>query len=540
MSESDKPQESGSDLRRVLVLLGILGLVVLVTVLVKFYERSERQANIKAARSLIKAAKLYIEDAKYQEASAAASEAIERYGEDLDVARAYVGVMLRLGVVEDAVSRFNRLVDTQPEAMRLSPDPRLVKILEERKANPQTLRTGRLGPADRKFLSDTCYLYGLAQRITRGAKGETERAMAILEWMNRSVLPLEETRLDALPRDVVFRAWGGPKALTWTFASLLRQVGLRPWVVRVGPEETPEAGLLVAVAADGRLLLFDPLAGIPIVDAEGKRILSLEEVAGSPEVLSAVRIGGEPYRFHTAALGAPDVVTVAHPYMLLPRMQLLGRVAAEIPSSPVVSLDMSALTEPLAGRLMPSAAARGDLPWTGGETGARLAVWDAPFETLQLYELPAYRNDRARHYGALSRYQMGRDLTLAGQASNAVLYYGMFLRGLDREVRQRPGSWPAELRAQVVEDTAFFNAQALSEAGAYKEALPALEGYLERYPEGMWRVLARTEAAVCTQALKGREEAGPVWRELSGLRKAYGELRASGAWDRLAGKGGAE
>ena len=125
---------------------------------------------------------------------------------------------------------------------------------------------------------------------------------------------LAEERLIEVPPGVTRLAW---EALltghgdAWTraraFILITRQLDIPVIMLAIDRQPTPEPWLNAALIA-GQLYLFDPMLGIPIPDATGEGVATLEQLRADPALIGRLRLDGEhlqgsdPYRFNAKDL----------------------------------------------------------------------------------------------------------------------------------------------------------------------------------------------------------------------------------------------
>lgn len=524
MSEDSSVQDRKVEVRRVVLLLAVLAVVVALTVVVKLFAVSKRRANVNAARALAEQAVTYLNEGSLVEGAATAAQALERASGELDVTRTYVAAMIKIGSVEDAVEQCNRLVREYPDETEPKPSKLSLQILQREKAGESVVLERRFGQSDVKVLKDTCYMWAVTQIATRYARSDMDRALAVLEWLSRNVAPLEKGALPAIPRDVVFRGYGGPRELAWVLVDMLMQSGFGTYVLELPAVQGGAPGrTLVAARVDGRLILLDPLAGIPILDKDLKRVVSVEDCAGDGDPIGQVRLDGEGYPFTAAQVRRAGVRIAAHPYMFLPRMQLLQTYMLRLKTAPRVAVDLPGMLKPWTDEPVQQ------LPFTDSKTGRVIDVWQLPFDVLMIYSDATFLQKRQSEYAALARYRVGRDATLLGEGAKAAAFYESLVANLDDLAKSQPAVFTPDLCARIRNDALFFGPQARSFAGEAAAAAVGLRKYLADYPDGAWRLLARQELAFSIEKAQGPAAAKAEWVQLDGPRRLFGLLHASGA-----------
>lgn len=535
--DNDTPEEEASesiDVRRIVTLIVVLVALIGLTVVTKMYYRSKRSANIQASLALAKTAQVYLDKQQYLDAGETLENTVTLYDGDLKTMKTYIAVMFRLGALGGdftlrGVKRLNQLVEQHPKEMVVDFNPLAYDVVKRFGAAGPRISDVRLGEADVKFMNDTGFVWSIDRRLTDGAANDAERVLLVLGWLRRNVLPLEATRLPALPRDVLYRGYAGPPQLMWTFGDMVQQLGLKSYVLdMVSAQGKKIDRRLMAVDIDGKLLLFDPVAGIPLLAASDHHILSFNELKRNPAALIDLKAEGVQYAIDPKELSAVYIGIVCHPYMLLPRMKLVSELMAPIKSHQTFAVDLAQYLKPWVERNFPAPNPDNKLPVGQVKTGPALDVWGIPFATIMKYNDPSYQRLRRTEYWGLRYYQPGRDLVLRGMPKNADDFYvslGQRIATLTKndEVYQK-----SDYKKQMDEDLAFFAVQAMAFSGSTKEVRQKLEEFLKTYPKGMWHLLVMQELAECVEKLEGREAARPYWKKLPVPRAAYGALRAMG------------
>lgn len=201
------------------------------------------------------------------------------------------------------------------------------------------------GRLDARHIED-CMMYNeVATRIAgERLPGETDdlpRVRRLFDWMIRhvqlvpalSLAPPNLPQAQARPYDVLLRgmateAGGGWSERGWLFMSLCRQIGIDVGLLAYTPkrapaalaiEPTPEGSeaenqlvhwVCVALIGD-KAYLFDQRLGIPIPDARGDGVATLEEALSDPKILDRLDLPGQfAYGTNRAALLASGKITV--------------------------------------------------------------------------------------------------------------------------------------------------------------------------------------------------------------------------------------
>jgi hypothetical protein len=162
---------------------------------------------------------------------------------------------------------------------------------------------------DARHLED-CMLYqGIASRVG-GTGDDLTRVRRVFDWMVRQVQLVPVGSLGgnglqqaaARPFDVLLRgmateAEGVWSERGWLFLSLCRQLGLDAGLITYTPKGLKQPVVWVtAVIVEGKPYLFDHRIGLPISDAAGTGIATLDEAMTDPLILDRMDLPGQsPY-----------------------------------------------------------------------------------------------------------------------------------------------------------------------------------------------------------------------------------------------------
>ena len=144
---------------------------------------------------------------------------------------------------------------------------------------------------------------------------------------------------DARPYDVLLRGMatevgGRWSERGWLFLSLCRQLGLDGGLLTYTPLGVKDPIVwCAAILIDGKLYLFDTRIGLPVPDAKGDGVATLDEALSDPVVLDRIDLPGQsPYGTSRATLLASTskigVLIDSSPRYFSPRMKLLQRSLA--------------------------------------------------------------------------------------------------------------------------------------------------------------------------------------------------------------------
>jgi hypothetical protein len=164
------------------------------------------------------------------------------------------------------------------------------------------LTAPRFSVPDTQFIRDCLAMRSLADALSErigDAEGyadpETGRIVGVFDWVvrNISLLADSEERVALELFDVLLTGRGTAEDRAWVFAEILRQREIDAVIIRPSEEATAEtnavdksgqavidrAKWLVAVVAGERVLLFDPVAGVPVYDSPNPS-LAVDSPAG--------------------------------------------------------------------------------------------------------------------------------------------------------------------------------------------------------------------------------------------------------------------
>lgn len=198
--------------------------------------------------------------------------------------------------------------------------------------------------SDARHLED-CMLYrGIALRVAGVTSDELTRVRRIFDWLVRQVqlvpagtlgdaqLPQAIARpYDVLVRGLATEADGYWAERGWIFLVLCRQLGLDAGLLTYTPSGAKEPVVWCeAVLIDGKPYLFDARVGLPVPDARGDGVATLDEALADPRVLARMDLPGQSaYGTSAAVLAAsPSKVGVlidSSSRYFAPRMRLLER-----------------------------------------------------------------------------------------------------------------------------------------------------------------------------------------------------------------------
>ena len=200
---------------------------------------------------------------------------------------------------------------------------------------------------DARHLED-CMLYqGIASRVG-GVGDDLTRTRRVFDWMVQQIQLVPAGRLaapgigqaQARPYDVLLRGLATEGELGWSergwvFLSLCRQLGLDAGLVTYTPTGSKTPMLwCVAVLIDKKAYLFDPRIGLPIPDARGDGVATLDEALTDPGILDRMdlHIANQPaYTSRAALLASATKIGIwidSSLHLFTPRMRLLQQSLA--------------------------------------------------------------------------------------------------------------------------------------------------------------------------------------------------------------------
>jgi hypothetical protein len=361
-------------------------------------------------------------------------------------------------------------------------------------------------PAGIQYLRSCGLLWAIARSITEGAQSDTARAERLCRWFALHMCPERLSDLPADPYMAVWRGYGSPAELAWTYAELARQVGLRCEVV-VPQEGDESAGgrLLIQVSpSDGPPLLVDPEYAVPLLDADSGQPLSVERIYGRPASAGGPD-GGQEAPPAGDGVSGPRLLAALDPSACYPRSLVFEHLLSVMPEHPRV------------------AVAR----W-GMDPDRPFALWTTPIDVLSEMGSESYRRASPGAYAALWALRSGRDASLTGNYVSADSLYSRIAADARPKLAAAEVREAAALLTEELNLASFFAAANTFDAGDFAGAEKALRGYLDGQPAGRWRVPAALMLAETLAARGDGDGAAGIWRDLPPSRAAYGALRLKG------------
>jgi hypothetical protein len=246
---------------------------------------------------------------------------------------------------------------------------------------------------DVAHLRTAILLRQMAEHIVDGIEDREAQAVALFDYVQRTVLDAEGLLPHLTPYEVLLFGLGSPELKAWVYGELLRQVELDAVIVRPRSGDAPErwlVGVPVGPREHPRVLLFDAHIGLPIpAKSEAtsqqpfvRRAASLADVRENDALLRALDAPDRPYPLTSAHLAQVRVELIGHSSVWSNRVATLN-VAANIRGASFYSgLGRNRLRTP--GLFDRVAAAGRETGWDVSDVG----VWAFPAEQLEGFENP--------------------------------------------------------------------------------------------------------------------------------------------------------
>ncbi|WP_146451919.1 tetratricopeptide repeat protein [Bythopirellula polymerisocia] len=212
----------------------------------------------------------------------------------------------------------SKLIDTLPATVR---DAGSIAPL----LTPEALRDGLFDLADIRSLQEAIWLRDIAAWAKQDAYKKVDIALALFDWTIRNI-QLDESDQPGIvhqPWQALMYGHGSAEMRAWVFAGLCLQQQLDVVMLSVTNEKEESKWWLPAVWIDGEFYLFDPLLGLPILDAEAEHIATLSEVIADPSLLRNLDLDDK----HPYPITADDMSHVSASVVATP-LQLSRRAAA--------------------------------------------------------------------------------------------------------------------------------------------------------------------------------------------------------------------
>ncbi|GAC1473696.1 MAG: hypothetical protein NVSMB9_22780 [Isosphaeraceae bacterium] len=197
--------------------------------------------------------------------------------------------------------------------------------------------------ADARHLEDCLLYHGIAARVG-GVGNDLTRARRVFDWMVQQIQLVPAGSLSspglgqayARPYDVLVRglateSQGFWAERGWLFLVLCRQLGLDGGLITYTPPHlTDPVVWCCVILIDKKPYLFDARVGMPIPNAKGDGVATLDEALTDASILDRMDLPGQsPYGTTRDALLASStgigVLIDSSPHYFAPRMKLLQR-----------------------------------------------------------------------------------------------------------------------------------------------------------------------------------------------------------------------
>ena len=406
------------------------------------------------------------------------------------------------------------------------------------------IKGSRFSKRDVTHIRDGLWYARISTLVASAADTDLERATRLFFYVTRNIVlrSEEDSTLPLAPFGVAMFGEGNPRDRAWLFVNLLRQLRIDAVVLQA--KESPE-NVLVGVLLGGKVYLYDPELGLPVLTLEGDgtagaidRPATLSEAAKNPKVFAAMSASSDtPYPFTATSLGEARVLLVGATSFWSARMRRL-QLALSSENNVLLwqPLDKSDIVPE--GVLSRVAKVKAD-----GFQEASIGIWDYPeqrldgnvaFNTTQLqlfalrsraFESPIpilnILSDRETQEIQLDiaergefRHRKARNRQLLGEWKSVVTTYLKVrmwrdvpplpkeMRFIERhEQRAFKALLPTRVRlvhAEAADDAAFWAAVCQYEQGRVESAAEALRDYMEHtgahewesgavWLEGVWR-----------------------------------------------------
>jgi len=499
-SEVAGPVGTARKVRLVLMLAFLLALIV-VAVLLAAQERAAQRQRRRDVAAALQEMRRALGELNIPKADARWQKVKELEPENTQADELLVPLYFGSGRMDKAVDQFNLLVTDgviRARAGGAETDPVALAVA----ARPEWAR-GTMGELDTRFVVQEGLLANLAQRIADGASSDRERALRLCRWFALHLEPRDRYTMPAEPFLVVWRGFGSPQQLCWTYAEMAGQLGLRCAVV-VPPGGGPVRLLQVYPTASAPFLV-DPGRGVPLIDPNSREPISLDGAAKGGGYGALLSLSGEEPDYSPEDLGAAVLQMAVHPYALLPRYEAFGRLLSCLSAPPRLSYEGAPLPD-------------------GREEG----IWPVPLQTIQTYDDPARArelNDAHLWIATVGRFRNLLLLQPDRQAETVLTGIQEHLKAAlaVADIKEAIGT----LRDEV-ELVTFWQAANAHDTGELEQAVELLTQYLHNYPNGHWRSVAGALLGESLAQCGRSEEAERAWRDVAPGRRLYGAMRIAG------------
>jgi hypothetical protein len=208
----------------------------------------------------------------------------------------------------NAIKNLNQYFSGTPAAEYALPaEARALLQAQLPKARVDELESSTWTMPDARHVEDCMLYHGITARVA-GHGDDLTRVRRVFDWMVRQVQLVPPGSLGspdlqqafARPFDVLLRGMatesdGVWSERGWLFLSLCRQLGLDAGLVTYTPRgQKAPVVWCSAVLVDGKPYLFDSRVGLPIPDAKGTGVATLQEAMADPAVLDRMDLPDQP------------------------------------------------------------------------------------------------------------------------------------------------------------------------------------------------------------------------------------------------------
>jgi hypothetical protein len=246
-----------------------------------------------------------------------------------------------------AVKNLNQYFDGTPASEYVLDPKARAYLLATKQLRPDqvdALEATSWSMPDARHIEDCMLYHGIAARVA-GVGDDLTRVRRVFDWMVRQIQLVPAGSLGganhaaARPYDVLLRGMaveseGRWSERGWLFLSLCRQLGLDGGLISYTPLGVKDPIVwCTAILIDGKPYLFDTRIGLPVPDAKGDGVATLDEAISNTVVLDRMDLPGQlPYGTSRAALLASTskigVLLDSGQRYFSPRMKLLQRSLA--------------------------------------------------------------------------------------------------------------------------------------------------------------------------------------------------------------------
>ena len=294
-------------------------------------------------------------------------------------------------MLQQIVDRLNQWAQTQKAPADWTLDPLLAALPQDIQELPAIKSLDKLEFAsfDGLTLQEAIWLRDLSNWARGKQLDDLSRARRLFDWTVRNIQldpglyepgMAGNDRVGQMPWETLLFGEGTAMDRAWVFLLLARQQGLDAALLGLGdptdPAANPPHPWVVAVLVEGKLYLFDPVAGLPIPAAEGVRLDAQGQLDIQPATLAEVV--ADPTLLRRMDVDVEDKYPVV--------AEDLGRVVALIEASPMYLSRRARLVEShLAGKqkvVLTAAPTAQAERWKAQPHVTGASLWTVPFATI--------------------------------------------------------------------------------------------------------------------------------------------------------------